>query len=93
MSNNDTLTVEEALRFLPKVHTMVNPSVNVLLGADWDIASLVDALRSAKHIGISGEHAMRSGHGIYMDSEDGNRVFIACDVEALEEFDQERANV
>ena len=77
-SNNKpiSLSFDEAIKLIPdreEIHTFRNPG-GMLLGADWDRAKLLDAMRKSPAIQVSGETAQRMGHGLVI--EDDGLLFI-----------------
>lgn len=60
------LTPEQAEDMLPAgdtVHTFMSRAPNILLGADWSRADLIDKIKQCK-CEISGQVAMSMGHGL-----------------------------
>ena len=61
------LSFDEAVRFIAPdgdIHTLTNPSANMLLGADWRRGELLAALKVAKRIEVTGEQAQSMKHGL-----------------------------
>ena len=74
-----SISFEEALTMLPgseTVHTFINPGVGVLAGADWDRKDVIDALRKAGTIELTGEQAQRMNHGIAIQRSVNDWLFI-----------------
>jgi len=64
---SSTLTYDEAVAVLPDgdtIHCFRNPAAGVMLGTDWDRATVLDTLKQADVIGVTGEHAQAMHHGI-----------------------------
>lgn len=87
------ITAEEAISLLPEaelIHTFYNMA-NTLLGADWERQKVIDLLRSADNIEITGEHAKSINHGLAAYSNDAKWqseiLFIQTDAKKLLEFD------
>jgi hypothetical protein len=70
------LTAEQAIAMLPdgeQIHTFRNPAPSLMIGADWDRADVVKAIR--KHgVELSGEAATAAGYGLALF--DGSWLFI-----------------
>ena len=66
------------------VHTFINPGVGVLAGADWDRKDVIDALRKAGTIELTGEQAQRMNHGIAIQRSVNDWLFIETARERLE---------
>ena len=82
------LTVAEAERVLKKgamVHCFLNPG-GMLVGADWERAEVLDCLRRAPAIELTGDMARRMGHGI-VALNPGDPHFFATDEAALKAFE------
>lgn len=63
------LTKGEAISILKPgetVHCLMNPSVNVLVGADWDRKSVIEAIEKGA-AELAGKQAMAMGHGLCID--------------------------
>jgi len=75
----ETLTLDEAIAALPegdRIHTYLNPAAGMMLGADWDRAEVLRALRESPEIRVTGDMAQSMGHGIAV-WERNRIVFIA----------------
>lgn len=73
-----TLTYDEAVSYLPsgeKIHCFLNPG-GMLLGASWDRADVLDKLKNADAIHITGPSAQGTGHGIAVIDEDGRPAYF-----------------
>ena len=74
-----SISFEDALLRLPQgetVHTFINPGVGVLAGVDWDRADIIDALRNAGTIELTGEQAQKMNHGIAIQQSVNDWLFI-----------------
>lgn len=87
------ITADEAIALLPDaelIHTFYN-TPPVLCGADWDRQEVIDLLKSADNIEITGEHARSVNHGLAAYSNDAKWqseiLFIQTDAKKLLEFD------
>ena len=72
-----SLTFDEAVKLLPEgdsIHTFRNPGAGMLIGADWDRAELLDAMRKSSDIQVTGKGAQAMGHGLVINS--GGLLFI-----------------
>lgn len=62
------ITPEEALKCLcvkdNQVHCILNPVLNIMVGADWPIEDVKETLWKSKTIEIGGEQCLSLGHGI-----------------------------
>ena len=75
MSN--TLTYDEAIALLPEgdeIHTFRNGGFSII-GADWGREQLIEAIKAAPVIGITGSMAQAMKHGMVID-EGGKHLFI-----------------
>ena len=84
------LTKEQALAVLDRnsdgsVHVFDNPSLGMLVGADWSKESIENAIKSATELQIGGETCRKMGHGLVMDCEDG-RHFVAAKEDELKKL-------
>lgn len=73
MSDRVKVPYEEAVAMLPKsktIHTFLNPAVNVLVGADWERDSILNAFRKYG-VELSGEEATKTNHGLCFKRETG----------------------
>lgn len=73
----EELTYDEAVALLPdgdQVHTFVNPG-GILVGAHWERADVLAALRNSPVRIVSGPSAQSFGHGLAV-FERGRYVFI-----------------
>jgi hypothetical protein len=81
MSNNEEpeeLTYDEAVALLPdgeEVHTVVQAG-NVLIGADWSRASILELLRTSPRREVTGPAAQAMGHGLAAVRPNGLPLFI-----------------
>jgi 2-keto-3-deoxy-galactonokinase len=81
------LTYEQAVALLPDgeaVHVFMNPGVNILVGADWSRAEVLELLRGYRPE-LSGAQATALGHGLVV-LRGGEPAFIATDAQALAQF-------
>jgi hypothetical protein len=65
--DNKTISYEDALNLLPEgddIHTFVTPYGGMLLGADWRRAKILEELKNAEAIYISGDAAQAMNHGL-----------------------------
>jgi hypothetical protein len=72
MSAPINLTFGEAVKLLPEgdsIHTFRNPRGGMILGADWDRASLLEAMRESSHIQVTGAMAQSMGHGLAINAD------------------------
>jgi hypothetical protein len=72
-------TVDEAAAMLPDgdtVNVKVNNAAGFIIGADWTKDDLLDAMSKAAFVEASGPLAARTGFGLFMLSERGDRYFI-----------------
>ncbi len=88
MPNSDkpiALPFDEAVKLLldgDTIHTFRNPGAGMMIGADWSRESLLDAMRKADEIQVTGRHAQAMGHGLVIDN--GGLLFIeAANYEAV----------
>ena len=86
------LTVDEALSALPAgdgdVHTFLNPSGSVLIGAGWQRASVEAAIRGALKLEIGGGACRSMGHGLVIWKGPSEVVFVEAREERLIEIEQ-----
>jgi len=82
------ITPNEAISLLndgDRIHTFRNPN-GMLIGADWNRESIIEALKSHPNsIEIGGQACRRIKHGLILN--DGNFLFIECNEQRLNEFD------
>lgn len=65
---------EWAVEFLPKkpkVHAVRNSTAGVFVGADWQYEQIVDAMKQAPWIALTGEIAQGQGYGLAIADEHG----------------------
>lgn len=79
MDERVRLTVEQAMGMLDvkgtRVHALVNPAVNMMVGADWDVERVRTCFEE-NGVELAGHTATSMGHGLA--SKDGGRwVFFA----------------
>ena len=64
------LTKEEAMTIAKiennQIHCIINPGVNMLVGADHPYESFMNDLESAKEIEVGGEHCRKMGHALVL---------------------------
>jgi hypothetical protein len=63
-------TFDEAVAALPRgkyVHTFMQSGASILIGADWTRKEIVDALRGADRIDVTGEQAQGMKHGLAIE--------------------------
>jgi len=80
------LTVDEALAMLPEgdhIHTF-RGGVGMMIGADWDRADVVTAIRETQRRELSGAVASAMGHRLCIAA-GGALLFIATDKSAAGE--------
>jgi len=83
------LTVEQAMGMLDvkgtRVHTLVNPAVNMMVGADWDVEQ-VRACFEENGVELAGHTATSMGHGlaskdrgrwVYFATREGSKAEVA----------------
>lgn len=87
------ITTDEAIRLLPEgeeIHTFIANGM-VLIGADWSRDDIIEILRTADHIEITGPHARGMKHGIAVWDDtakyESDIRYIETDTEKLDEFD------
>lgn len=71
------LTPEELDALMPEgdmVHTFMNPTASMLIGADWKRSKILEAAK--KRCELSGEQATAMKHGAVIWNEDNQPVFI-----------------
>jgi hypothetical protein len=71
-----TVSYDEALLLLPEgdtIHTF-RDGAGILIGADWGREKILDLLKQAKTIYVSGPMAMGMGYGLHTDH--NGRLFI-----------------
>jgi hypothetical protein len=64
------LSFDEAVKLLPdreEIHTFRNPRAGMLMGADWSREKLMEAMREASEIKVTGPSAQSTGHGLVID--------------------------
>ncbi|MBU2052541.1 hypothetical protein KKH13_05030 [Patescibacteria group bacterium] len=73
----DTVKYSEAIKLLPRgrVHTF-RQSGSMLIGADWERKHILNAMRKAKEILITGKQAQAMNHGLAIEDKNG-LLFIA----------------
>ena len=72
-----SLPFDEAVKLLPdgdSIHTFRNPG-GMLMGADWNRAGLLAAMRESPAIQVTGGMAQSMGHGLVIEAE-GTLLFI-----------------
>jgi hypothetical protein len=77
--DREFVSFDEAVALLPDgdtIHTFRNPGPAILLGADWPRSRLLDALRDAREIELTGPAATAMGHGIAIDH-GGRTLYVA----------------
>ena len=91
--NKRFITVQEAISLLPaseNVHTFYNEPL-ALIGADWTKDEIIDEIRRADIIELTGEESRKLNHGIAIYKKGTKRqdeiLFIETDPERLERFD------
>lgn len=89
------ITAEEAIGLLPErdgIHVFINGPFG-LIGTDLDRQEILDKLKSADKIELTGETARNLGHGlaVYNDNAklQSDILFIETDEEKLNKFDPE----
>lgn len=78
MKEARVISYAEAIKCLadtPDIHTFVNPAANMLVGCDWARDKVLEVLRLAPEIYISGDHAKNLKHGLACE-DDGRMIFI-----------------
>ena len=87
------ITPGEAIRLLPEgeeVHTLIENGI-AMIGADWTQDDIIEKLRTADHIEITGPHARGMKHGIAAWDDTAKYasdiLYIETDTEKLDEFD------
>ena len=79
MDERVRLTVEQAMRMLDvkgtRVHALVNPAVNMMVGADWDVERVRECFEE-NGVELSGHTATSMGHGL-ASRDRGRWVFFA----------------
>lgn len=61
------LTADEAIAMLAdgdEVHCILNPNIDMLLGADWAREDVIKLIRSSSDIRATGPMAQSMGHGV-----------------------------
>ena len=79
--SREFISQDEALKRIGEketVHVILNPAVNILIGADWHIDEIKKLLSSSQTIEIGGEHCMNMGHPIAV-TRDGEHYFLEAD--------------
>ena len=72
MNNEEVilLTKEEAIKIAKiqnnQIHCIINPGVNMLVGADHSYESFMSDLETAKEIEVGGENCRRMGHALVL---------------------------
>ena len=91
--NKRFLTAAEAIALLPAsefVHTFYNEPF-ALVGADWTKSEIMDEIRKADKIELTGEGARKLNHGIALYNKNikfqDEILFVETDPERLERFD------
>jgi hypothetical protein len=72
-------TVDEAAAMLPDgdtVNVKLNNRVGCIIGCDWPKAKVLEAMSKAMFVEASGTMAARTGFGLFMLTEGGDRYFI-----------------
>lgn len=70
-SDKEFIELDEAVKRLPKgkaIHT-IRQAGPCLLGADWDRPGLIEAMRKAPAIEVTGQIAQDMGHGLAIRDE------------------------
>ncbi len=87
------ITADEAIALLPEkeyIHTFIN-TPPALCGADWERQDVIDKLKTADKIEITGEQSRMMGHGLAVYNDDAKYLsdvlFIETDNEKLDAFD------
>ena len=89
------LTAEQALAALIRnpdggAHMISNPSVGLMIGADWDKKTTEAAIREARELHIGGHFCRANEHGLVVDTADGSRYFAHADNNKLTEYEKEQ---
>lgn len=87
MTQRVHLTVEQAMQMLDvkngRVHTVINPVANMIVGADWTVAQAQSCFEE-NGAELAGHTATSMGHGV-VSQDRGRWVFFATrDVSAAE---------
>jgi len=79
------LTIEQAIELLEgeEIHTIVNPSNGMTIGASWERQDLIDAITEAGGASIGGDGCRAIGHGLVLEHDIGSSLFIEVDDAAL----------
>lgn len=79
-----TLTTKQAIAMLPdseQVHAYINPTSDVLLGADWDRKSVIKYIEEADSREVAGPAATEMKHGLGVFGKKG-LIFFETKVKA-----------
>lgn len=87
------LTAEQAIAALIRnpdggAHMISNPSVGLMIGADWDKETIEAAIREAQELHIGGHFCRANEHGLVVDTADGSRYFAHADNDKLTEYEK-----
>ena len=83
------ITEEEAINLLPEgkeIHTYRNSCVGVLLGCDWERGDILNEIKKADHLEITGSNSRAMCHGlaIWNDGDSFSDIlFVETDMEKL----------
>ena len=78
------LTAEQAIAMLPDgetIHTF-RSRPGILIGADWERAELIDAIRHAVGRELGGEQCRAFGHGLVVWTDESSPLFVETQQEA-----------
>lgn len=78
MDERETIPYDEAVKLLPdgdEIHTFRTSGAGMLFGADWPRETLLEAMRKAEEIELTGPAAQALRHGLAI-MESGSPLFI-----------------
>lgn len=93
MSNRVLLTADEAISLLPDGPTVHNFKGGgmVLMGADWDRESAIDAIRSAYAVELGGGASYSMGHPLAVWASERRVSFFEANMEKVAALEAARA--
>jgi hypothetical protein len=83
------LTPKQAKSLLARrkqIHTFRSGS-SILMGADWDRESIIEAIDKAAQIEVGGPQCRRMGHGLVVCTTDSNPLFVEVDEDKISKLE------